>query len=359
MTSSAAGAPRDGDDDDLGDLPEGLLPEGVLDDAAEDDAPARSKPTPSPRKPPPSSSPSRLDARGEDDKSALDATVPKVSPVPDLSFTSFTSAPTRYDDRETRAEVASRAATRLPAAVRPVTGFDHARVAPAGWFSHPRAENGSLTYCPISPRPRPRSQANMWSSSPPGGAKSPGATAPRIPAPRDPVRRRPRPRRPRPVFFFPKPSFHLSRSPNTRDIDRWEESSPMARRGDARRDRRRRTKPPVTPDASSSRTVPSSATVGYAFGAVEPARAPRHRAGGCPTVPWVPSLSQTRRRAPTVPPTGTSVTEKNSTAVAAAALTKPLLPFVLTRSEAPSATRSPSSSRTTATSSIHRSTRRW
>lgn len=137
------------------------------------------------------------------------------------------------------------------------------------------------------------------------------------------------------------------------------ESSPMARRGDARRDRRRRTKPPVTPDASSSQTVPSNATVGYAFGAVEPARAPRHRAGGCPTVPWVPSLSQTRRLAPTVPPTGTSVTEKNSTAVAAAALTEPLLPFVLTRSEAPSATRSPSSSRTTATSSIRRSTRRW
>ena len=163
---------------------------------------------------------------------------------------------------------------------------------------------------------------------------------------------------PAPVLFLPKPSFHLSRSPE-RDIDRWAESSPMARRGDARRDRRRRTKPPVTPDASSSQTVPSSATVGYAFGAVEPARAPRHRAGGCPTVPWVPSLSQTRRRAPTVPPTGTSVTEKNSTAVAAAALTEPLLPFVLTRSEAPSATRSPSSSRTTATSSIRRSTRRW
>ena len=297
MTSSAAGAPRDGDDDDLGDLPEGLLPEGVLDDAAEDDAPARSKPTPSPRKPPPSSSPSRLDARGEDDKSALDATVPKVSPVPDLSFTSFTSALTRYVDRETRAEVASRAATRLPAAVRPVTGFDHARVAPAGWFSHPRAENGSLTYCPISPRPRPRSQANMWSSSPPGGAKSPGATAPRIPAPRDPVRRRPRSRRPRHVHFFLSQAFFSSVTvfvtrASERDIDRWAESSPMARRGDARRDRRRRTKPPVTPDASSSRTVPSSATVGYAFGAVEPARAPRHRAGGCPTVPWVPSLSR-------------------------------------------------------------------
>ena len=128
MTSSAADAPRDGDDDDLRDLPEGLLPEGVLDDAAEDDAPARSEPTPSPRKPPPSSSPSRLDARGEDDKSALDATVPKVSPVPDLSFTSFTSALTRYGDRETRAEVASRAATRLPAAVRPVTGDSTMRV---------------------------------------------------------------------------------------------------------------------------------------------------------------------------------------------------------------------------------------
>ena len=133
MTSSAAGAPRDGDDDDLGDLPEGLLPEGVLDDAAEDDAPARSKPTPSPRKPPPSSSPSRLDARGEDDKSALDATVPKVSPGPDLSFTSFTSAPTRYDDRETRAEVASRPATRLPAGRPSGNRIRPMRVAPAGF----------------------------------------------------------------------------------------------------------------------------------------------------------------------------------------------------------------------------------
>ena len=194
MTSSAADAPRDEDDDDLGDLPEGLLPEGVLDDAAEDDAPARSEPTPSPRKPPPSSSPSRLDARGEDDESALDATVPKVSPVPDLSFTSFTSAPTRYGDRETRAEVASRAATRLPAGrPRGIRIQPKCACGTGGLVFHPRAENCSLTDAPISPRPPPRSQANTWSSSPPGGAKSPGATAPRIPAPRDPVRRRPRP----------------------------------------------------------------------------------------------------------------------------------------------------------------------
>ena len=161
---------------------------------------------------------------------------------------------------------------------------------------------------------------------------------------------------PAPVLFLPKPSFHPSRSPE-RDIDRWAESSPMARRGDARRDRRRRTKPPVTPDASSSQTVPSSATVGYAFAPVEPARAPRHRAGGAPPMPRVPSLSQTRRLAPTVPPTGKKISRKSSP-LAAAALTEPLLPFVFTRSEAPSATRSPSSSRTTATSSIRRSTRR-
>ena len=50
----------------------------------------------------------------------------------------------------------------------------------------------------------------MWSSSPPGGAKSPGATAPRIPAPRDPVRRRPRSRRPRPVHFFLSQAFFSS-----------------------------------------------------------------------------------------------------------------------------------------------------
>lgn len=280
MTSSAADAPRDGDDDDLGDLPEGLLPEGVLDDAAEDDAPARSEPTPSPRKPPPSSSPSRLDARGEDDESALDATVPKVSPVPDLSFTSFTSAPTRYGDRETRAEVASRAATRLPVGrPRGIRIQPKCACGTGGLVFHPRAENGSLTDAPISPRPPPRSQANTWSSSPPGGAKSPGATAPRIPAPRDPVRRRPRPRRPRPSFFFPSLLFICHGHPSAISI----ESSPMARRGDARRDRRRRKKTPVTPHAGSSRTVPSSAAVGYAFAPVEPARARRHRAGVCPT----------------------------------------------------------------------------
>ena len=220
MTSSAADAPRDEDDDDLGDLPEGLLPEGVLDDAAEDDAPARSEPTPSPRKPPPSSSPSRLDARGEDDESALDATVPKVSPVPDLSFTSFTSALTRYGDRETRAEVASRAATRLPAGrPRGIRIQPKCACGTGGLVFHPRAENGSLTDAPISPRPPPRSQANTWSSSPPGGAKSPGATAPRIPAPRDPVRRRPRPRRPRPSFFFPSLLFICHGHPSAISID--------------------------------------------------------------------------------------------------------------------------------------------
>ena len=64
-------------------------------------------------------------------------------------------------------------------------------------------------------------------------------------------------------------------------------------------------------------------------------------------MPRVPSLSQTRRLAPTVPPTGKKISRKSSP-LAAAALTEPLLPFVFTRSEAPSATRSPSSSRTTA-----------
>ena len=222
MTSSAAGAPRDGDDDDLGDLPEGLLPEGVLDDAAEDDAPARSKPTPSPRKPPPSSSPSRLDARGEDDKSALDATVPKVSPVPDLSFTSFTSALTRYVDRETRAEVASRAATRLPAAVRPVTGFDHARVAPAGWFSHPRAENGSLTMVRSLPAPgRDRRRTCGRAAHREGRrARAQPRRASPLPATRYDVVRVPVARAP--SFFFPSLLFICHGHPTRAiSIDGW------------------------------------------------------------------------------------------------------------------------------------------
>ena len=242
---------------------------------------------------------------GEDDESALDATVPKVSPVPDLSFTSFTSAPTRYGDRETRAEVASRAATRLPVGRPPGIRIQpKCACGTGGLVFHPRAENGSLTDCPISPRPPPRSQANTWSSSPPGGAKSPGATAPRIPAPRDPVRRRPRPRRPRPSFFFPCLLFICHGHPSAISI----ESSPIARRGDAR--------PRPTPTQETPGDPPRGLITNRAIerdrrirlrAPVEPcARASAPRGG----VPWVPSLSQTRRRAPTVPPTGKKISKK-------------------------------------------------
>ena len=217
---------------------------------------------------------------------------------------------TRYGDRETRAEVASRAATRLPAAVRPVTGFNHARVAPAGWFSHPRAENGSLTYGPISPRPRPRSQANMWSSSPPGGAKSPGATAPRIPAPRDPVRRRPRPRRPRPVFF----SQAFFSSVTVTQHARYRSMGGKFPDGAARRRASRPTPTHETPgdprrELITNRAIERDRRIRLRGGRTRArASAPRggvpHRCPGCRASPrpgdW----------APTVPPTGTSVSRK-------------------------------------------------
>ena len=76
MTSSV----HDGEDDDLGDLPEGLLPEGVLDDAADDDVPLRAKPLPAPRKPPPGSPPRMTTTREEDDETAPDAARGKVRP---------------------------------------------------------------------------------------------------------------------------------------------------------------------------------------------------------------------------------------------------------------------------------------
>ena len=76
MTSSV----HDGEDDDLGDLPEGLLPEGVLDDAADDDVPLRAKPLPAPRKPPPASPRRMTTTREEDDETAPDAARGKVRP---------------------------------------------------------------------------------------------------------------------------------------------------------------------------------------------------------------------------------------------------------------------------------------
>jgi len=81
MTSSV----HDGEDDDLGDLPEGLLPEGVLDDAADDDVPLRAKPLPAPRKPPPGSPPRMTTTREEDDETAPGAARGKAN--------TWTSAP--------------------------------------------------------------------------------------------------------------------------------------------------------------------------------------------------------------------------------------------------------------------------
>ena len=237
MTSSAADAPRDGDDDDLGDIPEGLLPEGVLDDAAEDDAPARSKPTPSPRKPPPSSSPSRLDARGEDDKSALDATVPKVSPGPDLSFTS--SRARRPDTTiERRARRSRRAPRRVSRpAVPPVTGFD-----PCVWHRlvfHPRAGKRFTDRWPdLSPPPAAIAGEHVV-EQPTGRGEEPGrhrAAHPRSPRPGTTSPPFPSPA-PRPFFSFPSLLFlrHGLNHASERDIDRWAERKVPRWRGAATR----------------------------------------------------------------------------------------------------------------------------
>ena len=146
----------------------------------------------------------------------------------------------RYGDRR-RARRSRRAPRpRLPAG-RPRGIGQQSRRGTGGLVFHPRVRNGSLTDVDLW-RPPPRSQANTWSSSPPGGGREWRAPPRRasLPATRYDVAPVPVARA-RPfssqAFFS---SVTVTRTIFTRKFAE-------ARRGDARRDRRRRKKTPVPP----------------------------------------------------------------------------------------------------------------